>query len=149
MLKVYLAAPYSAKDRINEYAAELRGLGIHVTSSWLNEPHAPSTELHELTPEDHRKYAKQDLADIIAANVFVLFTDPTKTIVRAGRHVEMGFAIALGLPVYVVGTEHENIFHYLSGVHHYATWIDVRHTLEKAMGVKGTVPVVFSADHYA
>lgn len=128
-MKVYLAGPYQNKVAIAEKAAELRAMGIEVTSSWLEEPHAPNTQLHELTAEDHAKYAFRDLVDIDTADVFVLFADTTKSIIRAGRHVEFGFAIRQAIPILVVGSEFENIFHYLSEVEHFATWEDARHAL--------------------
>jgi nucleoside 2-deoxyribosyltransferase len=120
-MKVYLAAPYVTKDAVKERAVELRARGIEVTSRWLEEPHKSSTQLGELSFEDHQKYALQDVEDVIAADVLVFFTDPTKTILRGGRHVEFGIAVALGMPIFVVGFEEENIFHYLPAVQH-DTW---------------------------
>jgi nucleoside 2-deoxyribosyltransferase len=128
-MNVYLAAPYSMKDTIRERAAELRRLGITVTSSWIDEPHKPSTQMHELSHEEHQKYAKQDIDDIVHADIFVFHTDPTGTIVRGGRHVEFGMALMHGIPVLVVGMEYENIFHHCSKVHHFASWTEVVYML--------------------
>lgn len=124
MLKVYLAAPYQFKDQMNVCAEQLRRLGIEVTSRWLKEPHQPNTQLGEVSTEEKQKYALQDLDDIYAADVFVLFTDSTKTIIRAGRHVEFGIAVNQGMPIIVVGSEYENIFHYLPSIRHVNTWDD-------------------------
>lgn len=121
-MKVYLAAPYSTKEYVTACAQELRDLGIIVTSSWLNEPHAPGTQMSELTPELHQKYAMRDEIDVREADVFVFFTDPTGTIVRGGRHVEFGMAVILGKPICVVGNQHENIFHFLPNVFHFENW---------------------------
>jgi nucleoside 2-deoxyribosyltransferase len=132
-LKVYLAAPYSMKDVIKARAEELRAAGVEVTSSWLDEPHAPNTQMHEVTPAEHRQYALQDVKDVAAANVVVFHTDPTKTLIRAGRHVEFGIAVGLGLsralPIFVVGDERENIFHYLPQVTHFYSWESVKELL--------------------
>jgi nucleoside 2-deoxyribosyltransferase len=127
ILKVYLAAPFSRKDAINVYAAELRACGIEVTSRWLDENHLSSVQMTDLSPIEHQTYAVQDLDDVAKADILVLFTDPTKTIIRAGRHVEFGIAVGINLtlrpmPIFVVGNEHENIFHYLSQVRHYDSW---------------------------
>lgn len=131
-LKVYLAAPYSQKEQIKTYAEELRSVGIEVTSSWLDEPHKPTTGPDDLTYEDNQRYAVRDVQDVVAAEVLVFFTDPTKTIVRGGRHVEFGIAIGVGLyralPIFVVGGR-ENIFHYLPQVHHFDTWSDMKFQL--------------------
>jgi nucleoside 2-deoxyribosyltransferase len=132
-LKVYLAAPYIMKDLINVRARELRACGIDVTSSWLNEPHKPTTQMHELTHEEHQAYALADISDLVAADVVVFFTDPSKTLVRAGRHVEFGIALGIGLtrsmPIFVVGQERENIFHHCPQVYHFDAWFQVREQL--------------------
>lgn len=132
-LKVYLAAPYSMKDLINARASELRAGGVEVTSSWLNEPHAPTTQMGELTDDQHRTYAVQDVKDVAAADILVFHTEPTKTIVRAGRHVEFGIAIGIGLtrpmPIFVVGTDNENIFHHLPQVWMHEPWEIVKQQL--------------------
>lgn len=130
-IKVYLAAPYGKKDYVKECAQELQNLGIEVTSSWLNEPHAPGTQMSELTPEQHQKYAMRDEIDVREADVFVFFTDPTGTIVRGGRHVEFGMAVILGKPICVVGNQRENIFHYLGGVIHFESWDAVKTYLQE------------------
>jgi nucleoside 2-deoxyribosyltransferase len=133
-LKAYLAAPYSMKDVIKERAAELRAAGVEVTSRWLEEPHRPTTQLHELTREDHQFYALQDVEDVRNADILVFQTDETKTIIRAGRHVEFGIAIGIALeraffPIFVVGQDHENIFHYLPQVTHFESWEVVKNYL--------------------
>lgn len=126
-MKVYLAGPYQHKDSINVAAEQLRCLGIEVTSSWLEEPHKPTTQMQDLTHEEHLQYAERDVLDLIAADVFVLFADQTKSIIRAGRHVEFGMAVAINrlvepMPIFVVGPEYENIFHHLQEVKHFDCW---------------------------
>lgn len=128
-MKVYIAAPYSRKEEMNVYAAKLRELGIEVTSRWLNEPHKSSIQMPDLTHEQHLEYAMQDVNDIMDSDAMVFFTDPTKTILRAGRHVEFGMVLALNhmltedpLPIFVVGLEFENIFHHMPNVSHFQEW---------------------------
>jgi hypothetical protein len=128
-MKVYIAAPYSRKDQMNVYAAELRKGGVEVTSSWLNEIHPPTVQMPDLTHEEHQKYAIQDIKDVRAAKAMVFFTDQTKQIIRAGRHVEFGIAIERRMPIFVVGLEKENLFHHAPGVMHFKTWEDVRDIL--------------------
>jgi len=144
-MKVYLAAPYRAKDQIRTYAAELRAAGVIVTSSWLNEPHKPTTQMAELTHEEHQKYAIQDVKDVVAADILVFFTDPTRSIVRGGRHVEFGIMIGLNIarrrmsPIYVVGNQYENIFHHLPNVIHFTDWEPLRNYL-LALGNPAALP---------
>lgn len=132
-MRVYLAAPYSMKEVIKARAEQLRTYGIEVTSSWLNEPHKPTTQMHELTHEEHQAYALADVRDVVDADILVFQTDVTKTIVRAGRHVEFGIAVGLGLtrsmPIFVVGMDYENIFHHLPQVTHYASWDQTKEAL--------------------
>jgi len=139
VLKVYLAAPYQAKEIIKSRAAELRAAGIEVTSSWLNEPHKPTTQMHELTPAEHQAYAEQDVKDVLAADILVFQTDITKTIIRAGRHVEFGIALGIGLvrpfPIFVVGQERENIFHHMPQVSHFDNWEAVATRLKSLAAV--------------
>lgn len=126
-MKVYLAAPFQWIDQMRVYAAELRAGGVTVTSRWLEETHKSTDDkLPNLTHEQHQFYALQDVEDVAAADVFVLFTDPSKTIVHAGRHVEFGIAVQRKIPIYVVGLERENIFHHLPQVTHFENWVPVR-----------------------
>jgi len=133
-MKIYLAAPYSMKDLVSARAQELREMGITVTSSWLKEPHAPNTQMQDLTHEEHQAYALQDVADVATADCIIFHTDPTKTIVRAGRHVEFGIAVGIGflvreMPILVMGEDYENIFHHLPQARHFATWEEVKAAL--------------------
>ena len=129
MLRVYLAAPYRRKEEMRDYAIELRSLGIEVTSRWLDEPDKPTVQIPEVEPTILSVYAEHDVDDVITADVLVFFTDPSKQIIRAGRHVEFGMALALNIPILVVGLEHENIFHFLPEVQHFESWLQVRNEL--------------------
>lgn len=126
-MKVYLGGPYQWKERIEKARAEMESAGITCTSTWLNETHNPSTQLADLSEELHTRYALRDIEDISRAGYFVLFAVPPTDdpIPRAGRHVEFGYALALDLTIYVVGTTRENIFHYLPDIKHFETWDDV------------------------
>ena len=131
-MRVYIAAPYSMKDTIAKEAAELEAAGFTCTSSWVKEPHKPTTQMHELTHDEHQAYAVQDVRDVTSAHTLVFHTDQTKTIVRGGRHVEFGIAVAMGqMPIYVVGLEEENIFHHLPQVTHFLTWEHVLAQLKR------------------
>lgn len=130
-MKVYIAASYSLKETVKQEAADLAAIGIECTSSWIKERHAPTVQMNELPHEEHQQYAIQDVEDVLAGDALVFHTDPTKTIVRAGRHVEFGMVIMKSrmlhrdIPIYVVGLEEENIFHHMPQVKHFATWQEV------------------------
>ena len=135
-LKVYLAAPYQMKDVIIARAAELHACGITVTSTWLEEPHSPSTGPNELFAEKRQSYAIQDVNDVFAADILVFQDDPS--IVRAGRHVEFGIAVAIGrtrpMPIFVIGSP-ANIFHFLPQVYFFESWETTKNRLCELAGV--------------
>ena len=94
-------------------AEELSALGIEVTSTWLDEPYPPNTQLLDVPHDLNIKYAQADVRDIAEADTFVFFSVPsTRATLRGGRHVEFGMALALGKNIVIVGPK-ENIFHHL------------------------------------
>ena len=100
---VYLAARFTRKAEMRQYAEDLDELGIGVTSRWV---HAGAHEWTG-TPDDaipagaQLGFAQDDLDDIDAADMLVIFTDQQGT--RGGMWVELGYALGQGMPVLVVG----------------------------------------------
>lgn len=116
---VYLAARYSRRNELREYAKRLNDKGVLVTSRWLNERKALDTQMSDITPQFSRKTALIDLADINAADAIVFFAeDPLIGTPRGGRHVEFGYGLAKGKRLYVIGPK-ENVFHFIPGIKHY------------------------------
>lgn len=120
-MKVYLAAPYGAREYVKTCADELSRIGFMVTSSWLDETHeindgteGPAAALGDDEARDH---ALTDLADVAQSKVLVLFTPAAVGDIRSGggRHIETGYALAHGIDVVVVG-EPESIFHRLNRI---------------------------------
>lgn len=126
-LKVYLAAPFQQQKQMQLRAAELRAVGIQVTSRWLEEQDKP---MGEIPGHIRRINAIHDVEDVIAADMLVFHDDPT--IQRAGRHVEFGIAVGIGttrsFPILVLGPPN-NIFHYLAQVYHFDSWADLKANL--------------------
>lgn len=122
-MNVYLAARYERREELAAYALDLPPLGHVVTSRWLDGSHGES--YRAITDSQRRAAAVEDLADISQSDLFVAFTGSGG---RGGRHVETGVAIALSLPVWLVG-EPENVFHFLPGVSHFSDWEAVKRTL--------------------
>lgn len=126
VLSVYLAAPYGAREMIRAYADELRGQGIRVTSSWLDEQHDinPGTQGAAVALSDQQvdQHAQTDIREVRGSDLLVLFTAAAVGVEGGGgRHVETGIALALGKPVVVVGAP-ENVFHRTAGVVVLPTW---------------------------
>jgi nucleoside 2-deoxyribosyltransferase len=104
-VKIYIAAPYPCRNQCIQVMKDLEALGHTITSRWLKSP-------DELADE----HARKDLADVAEADVLLALNyagwEDKGT---GGRHVEFGYAIALGKRIVLVGLR-SNIFHYLSDV---------------------------------
>lgn len=100
-MKVYIAAPYEERAEAIRVMQVLEALGVEVTSDWLR---------------DGGQDAPGDLSDVDRADT-VLLLNPAAYRDRGtgGRHVEMGYALALGKQVVLLGAR-SNIFHDLEAV---------------------------------
>jgi len=148
--KYYLAARYSRREELLRYARQLEELGHEVTSRWIRGDHempeigdADSTDeaFNAITDaqraEIGRSFALDDLDDLMNAECLIAFTETpgkAKGRGRGGRHVELGFALALhslrlgdyerGLwmrRIVIVGPR-ENVFCCLDGIDHFEDW---------------------------
>lgn len=107
-MSVYIAAPYQLKGEAEVLADLLSQRKVSVTSSWL---HMDSTDC-----DDH---ARLDLADIRSSDALVALNPKHwSTSGTGGRHVELGYALALGKKVFLFGSR-SNVFHYLSEINVY------------------------------
>ncbi|MGA7887640.1 MAG: hypothetical protein WCA44_18045 [Acidobacteriaceae bacterium] len=124
MSSVYLAGRYSRRNELCALAIDLTRAGFRVTSRWLGEDKPLDTKLGDDSPAFYLATAHIDIEDICRADTLLFFAeDPHTGTPRGGRHVEFGFALGLGKRVVVIGG-HENIFHYLPHVLHYACLAD-------------------------
>ena len=128
-MKFYLASRFGRRSELQGYRSKLIELGHEVTSRWLTVEHkAEDTDQPEQPSDAHERFALDDLEDIDKSDALVAFTEsPDSTYGRGGRHVELGYALAMAgsfaimqrrLQVIVVGPR-ENVFTHLSAVHHY------------------------------
>ena len=104
-MKVYIAAPYPERLAAQALLRWIESAGDEVTSTWLRE---------EDTLDDF--HAQLDLDDVARADVLLAFNP--KAYAEAGtggRHVELGYALALGKPVVLLGSR-TNIFHHLDRI---------------------------------
>lgn len=108
-MKVAIGASWHRKTDMRAVADELRLLGVNVVSRWLEEPdNAPNSGGYI------RDRALADLADVRDCDYFVRFVSSTQT---GGHLVEMGYALALGKTVIVVGGK-QNIYDHLLQIRH-------------------------------
>lgn len=119
MATIYLSGQFEDGLALCEVARELRDREHTVTSRWLHSAAAgPATALagEEGAAARLAGIARQDIEDIVAADLVVVF-NPLEacSVGRGGRHVETGYALALGKRLIVVGAR-GNVFHWLPEV---------------------------------
>lgn len=115
-MRLYIAASYARKLEVAGLAARLEARGVEVVSDWHREIYAPSIDMRSLKPDVLQDLAQKDLLQILESDaVLFLAEDPDHEPPRGGRHVEFGFALALGKRLLVWG-DPENIFHHLPNV---------------------------------
>jgi nucleoside 2-deoxyribosyltransferase len=120
-MRVYLAAPYADRERMETIARRLQSKGIEITARWVfgNEEGLTRPAI-----------ADMDLADVDACDTLVSFTFPRGTpSTGGGRHVEFGYALARGKTLVNIGHQ-ENVFHHWWMVQTYPTLNDWLNTLE-------------------
>lgn len=114
-LRVYLAAPFEARDEMLALRKSLEDRGVEVTSTWLTPADGNDNNMATLQDkfQECRTRAVKDVEDIVACDVGVIrkpkewHRQPT----TGGHHCEAGIFIALGKPFAVYGAR-ENVFHY-------------------------------------
>lgn len=115
-MKVYLAATWSHKDRIDALIPLFEGWGHEVVSTWTKEKGLATQGLEEFSDTYHAIVSLRDLKEVGICEVLVLFSNGYGSRNKGGgRFFEMGFAAAHNKIIIVVG-EHEMVFGYLPGV---------------------------------
>jgi hypothetical protein len=139
-MRIYLAARYPRREELCGYRGDLEARGHLVTSRWLagnEQVTANGTALgaqgetwfesgHPRAAQTRALFARRDLEDINAAELFIAFTEDLAAGIppgaaRGGRNVELGYALARPMPVVVCGPR-ENLFCHLPEVLHYPDW---------------------------
>lgn len=105
-MKVYVAAPWVRRSEARDVRDRLVKAGHKVTSRWLDTQSNNSVE--SLQSE-----ATNDLQDIRTADALVVLNLSTSE----GKAVETGYALAMDLPIFVVGGV-SNVFHWLPQIRH-------------------------------
>lgn len=121
---VYLAARYSRWPQVRACRTELEALGHTVTSRWIDGDHQiDDGQTIDAQVSEKVRFAREDITDLVAAEVFIAFTEEPRAPLgtRGGRHIELGYALALGKRVIVVGWR-ENVFCWLPEVEFHDTW---------------------------
>lgn len=105
-MRVYLASPWELQADVKQLHDALVDAGIDSIARWLDADDNTYTEA----------WAMRCLEDVRRCDVFMLWNpEAWGRIGTGGRHVELGYALALDKPVIVLGAR-TNIFHHLSYV---------------------------------
>jgi hypothetical protein len=118
-MNLYLAGDYELRAELEALADTLEAAGHFITSRWVRESQPVSTDwvdrfieiqnqVEHISSEDSARIALHDLDDLSAAEAMVLVNGPST---RGGKHVELGAALAMDMPVYLIGPR-TNIFHH-------------------------------------
>lgn len=97
-LRVFVSATFESRPRARALATELFDAGSQVTSRW-HDDESPAV----LAADEMETWALQDLADIRRSDALVVWCPPEdKGKGAGGRWAEVGFALALGKPVFLM-----------------------------------------------
>jgi len=95
-LKIYVAGKWQERDLIREIMKSLRDLGHEITCDWTDHEY-PTENIKEKLA----KYAVIDIEAVTACDVLIFYAE--NNLPYAGAFCEMGAALALGKPVFIVG----------------------------------------------
>lgn len=107
-MKLYLAHNWAAREYLKkEILPTLMAAGHHTTSTWITNTQDPARQAFN---------AEQDLADVREADALVHFSEQFGSTPGRGKYVELGYAVGIRKPVYVVGLGDETIFYFLGDI---------------------------------
>lgn len=123
-IKVYLAARFSRRHELNEYAHELQKRGFEITSRWVKpdtDHLVPAGMSEQAADKERQRFAVEDVSDVYAGDWCISFTEIPRNNSRGGRHVEFGMAYGYGNKCFTIGPR-ETVFHHLPRVMHFDDW---------------------------
>lgn len=113
-MTIYLASRYGDAPRLRDVGERLRAFGHKVTSRWVWADRRAGRRFEDIPFEEKAEIALENLDDVRACDVLVLFNDHTPGASRGGKFVELGMAIALDKRLIIVG-ERSSVFEFLPG----------------------------------
>jgi hypothetical protein len=108
-MRVYIAAPWIAKDQARDAAAAFEAEGHEITKKWWEHREVPGYLTTDADNRELEQQAEEDIQGVITADAFVLLNLSKSE----GKAVETGFALGHCRKHILVG-EKSNLFHYLS-----------------------------------
>ena len=120
---IYLAARFSQRPECNALAHRLKALGCTITSRWVrpDDDHVLPTGLsRQAEDSERRRFAMEDCEDVRASDWIVSLQGEPRSGGRGGRHIEFGYALALGKRMVSIGPR-ETVFHHMDEVEQFDT----------------------------
>lgn len=103
-MRLYVAGPFPMRRKLRSFRDDVQALGHVVTATWVDvEP-----DEDDVSWDDRTSAAHQCLAEVADADVLAIVTAAPE-LGRGGRHVELGWALALDKLVWRIGPR-SNIF---------------------------------------
>lgn len=138
--KIYLASRVSKRPVLYEWGDELERAGFEIVSRWSKRGNdhilAPGQKSEQAPRSERIRFAEEDIEDLMKADIVISLAETPRNDSRGGRHVEFGYALALGKEMYVVG-EAETVFHELPAVMRFDTWSECFESICLAAVEKG------------
>lgn len=118
----YIAHNYAAKFEphgLKTFAQALNDSGHVCNSRWLfEEGHGGKGK----SPEEQKKYAMEDFLDISNSEYLIHFCDQVGPTPGRGKFVEVGYALAVGKRVLIVGNDcDECVFYFMQNCRRFKT----------------------------
>ena len=98
-MRIYVAGKFEEKEAVRAVQASCRAMGWKITHDWTHEVGLPAGSTADEVQRFHARCALEDLRGAISADVVVVLLHPA----GKGLWVELGAALAMGVPVIAVG----------------------------------------------
>lgn len=104
-MKIYIAHNYAARQDLRLVVSALLRYGHEITSRWITDD--------SIVDGLDAKTARMGLDDIDRAYALLLFTDNFGDRPGKGKYVELGYAIASGKKIFLIGQDTSCVFYHL------------------------------------
>ncbi len=108
MTRIYLAGSFTRRAELRDIAYALEARGHSITSGWVFGTEAED----DLTPDAAERIAAENVRDVRDAGLLMLFAGTPST--TGGMWVELGIALALSIPITIVGAMPPGVYGHLA-----------------------------------
>lgn len=103
-MRIYIAHNFEARIELRKTVELLESLGHTVTSRWIKDD-----SIFERSMIVNSLY---DISDIICSDVLIFFSDNYGDKPGKGKYVELGYALAKGKRIFIVGQNNNSCIFY-------------------------------------